>query len=210
MVVRTRWVGYAALVLGAAALVSGCTTIQDAAGSGKESPDEFAIATKAPLIIPPDYNLRPPKPGAVAINAAEPTDTAQQSLFGADNATIAKAMPGNMSDAEKLLLVNAGAQNSNPSIRQDITSDRYKSIQASSDDFTNTVLFWQKQSEKDEGVNPDTVAKTPAAQSANTAAPVAAPTAAHKEDAPPPATIGEDQKTQNNSSGGGWFSWMGL
>jgi len=26
--------------------------------------DEFAVVTKAPLIMPPDYNLRPPRPGA--------------------------------------------------------------------------------------------------------------------------------------------------
>src|SRR5262249_3405212 len=128
MRLRTRWIGYAGLMLGGAVVLSGCTTIQDAAGTGKEYPDEFAIATKAPLITPPDYNLRPPRPGAASTNASEPTDTAQQSLFGADNATIAKSMPGNMSDAEKLLLVNAGAQNSDPSIRQDIASDRYKTM----------------------------------------------------------------------------------
>ncbi len=205
MGLRTRWIGYAGLMLGAASLLSACSTIQDAAGTGKQSPDEFAIATKAPLIIPPDYNLRPPRPGAAATNASEPTNTAQQSLFGADNATIAKSMPGNMSDAEKLLLVNAGAQNTDPSIRQDIASDRYKTMQASSDDFTNSVLFWQKPSEPDEGVNPDTVAKTPGVQSANAPA---TPAAAKKDDAPAPATIGQDEK--QNSSSGGWFSWMGL
>jgi hypothetical protein len=189
-------------MLSAALLVSGCSTIQDAAGTGKQSPDEFAIATKAPLIIPPDYNLRPPKPGAVATNSSQPTDTAEQSLFGADNATIAKSMPGNMSDAEKLLLVNAGAQNSDPSIRQDLAADHYKAIQASSDDFTNSVLFWQKPSDKDEGLNPDTATKTSSTQPADSTASTT-PAAST-----PPATIGKDQKS--DSSSGGWFGWMGL
>lgn len=213
MRLRTRWIGYAGLVVGTAALLSGCDSIKNAAGVGKESPDEFAIATKAPLIIPPDYNLHPPKPGALATNASEPTDSAQQSLFGADNATIAKAMPGDMSDAEKLLLVNAGVQNTDPSIRQDLATDEYKTMQSSSDDFTNTVLFWQKPSDKDESVDPDAVSKAPSAETANTAAPAAAaptPVAAKADDTPPPATIGADQKTQGGDSGGGWFSWMGL
>jgi hypothetical protein len=212
MRLRTRWIGYAGLVVGTAALLSGCDTIKNAAGVGKESPDEFAIATKAPLVIPPDYNLRPPKPGAAATNASEPTDAAQQSLFGADNATIAKAMPGDMSDAEKLLLVNAGVQNTDPSIRQDLATDEYKTMQSSSDDFTNTVLFWQKPSDKDEAVNPDTVSKTPSAETASAtpaAAPAPTPAAAKPDETPPPATIGADEKSQGGSSGG-WFSWMGL
>ena len=30
---------------------------------GKRSPDEFAVVRRAPLILPPDYGLRPPRPG---------------------------------------------------------------------------------------------------------------------------------------------------
>ena len=49
---------------GAALAVSGCSSMRDAAGLTKRSPDEFAVSTKAPLVIPPDFNLRPPMPGA--------------------------------------------------------------------------------------------------------------------------------------------------
>src|SRR5215469_8368149 len=155
MGLRFRHIGCAGLLVGATALLSGCDTIRDATGADKQPPDEFAVLTKAPLIIPPDYNLRPPKPGAAPLNQSEPTDTAQQSLFGADTATIARAMPGNMSDGEKMLLASAGAQNADPTVRQNLASDRNKALQSASDDFTNSVLFWQKPSEKDEGLNPD-------------------------------------------------------
>ncbi len=30
----------------------------------KVGPDEFAVESRAPLTIPPDYDLRPPQPGA--------------------------------------------------------------------------------------------------------------------------------------------------
>src|SRR5215472_15125178 len=155
MTCHSRRIGSTALLIGAAAMLAGCDTIRSATGNDKQPPDEFAVLTKAPLIIPPDFNLHPPKPGAAPLNQSEPTDTAQQSLFGADTATIAKGMSGNMSDGEKMLLASAGAQNADPSIRQDLAADRNKALQSASDDFTNTVLFWQKPSEKDEGLNAD-------------------------------------------------------
>src|SRR5258708_34914856 len=144
MTIRSGRLLRAAFLVGAGISLSGCDTIREAVGNGKDSPDEFAIATKAPLIIPPDFNLRPPKPGAAPENQMEPTQSAQQSLFGADNATIANSMQGNMSQGEKLLLAYAGAQNADPAIRQTLASDRSRSIQASSDSVTNSVLFWEK------------------------------------------------------------------
>src|SRR5215469_14988136 len=108
-----------AILVGAAVALSGCDTMREASGAGKEPPDEFAIVTKAPLVIPPDYNLRPPKPGAAPTNQVAPTQAAQQALLGADTATVAAAIPGNASMGEKLLLTHAGAQNANPTIRQD-------------------------------------------------------------------------------------------
>ena len=44
--------------------LSGCGSLREMAGLQKKSPDEFAVSTKAPLVIPPDFNLRPPMPGA--------------------------------------------------------------------------------------------------------------------------------------------------
>ena len=46
------------LVLGA------CGGVRDTLGLAKRSPDEFTVVRKAPLSMPPDFNLRPPTPGA--------------------------------------------------------------------------------------------------------------------------------------------------
>ena len=54
-------------VVGLAAL-SAARRFRDEAGLTKQSPDEFAVVTKAPLIIPPNFNLRPPSPGAAPLN----------------------------------------------------------------------------------------------------------------------------------------------
>src|ERR1700710_906169 len=33
-------------------------------GLTRDAPDEYTVTTRAPLSMPPDYNLRPPRPGA--------------------------------------------------------------------------------------------------------------------------------------------------
>lgn len=47
------------LVAGAMAL-GGCSTIEDTLGLGKTSPDESRVTVQSPLVIPPDFALRPP------------------------------------------------------------------------------------------------------------------------------------------------------
>jgi hypothetical protein len=47
-----------------ALLLPGCTDMRRAIGLEKTSPDEFAVESRAPLTMPPDFQLRPPQPGA--------------------------------------------------------------------------------------------------------------------------------------------------
>jgi Protein of unknown function (DUF3035) len=47
-----------------ALLLSSCTDLRRAIGLEKTSPDEFAVESRAPLTMPPDFELRPPQPGA--------------------------------------------------------------------------------------------------------------------------------------------------
>jgi len=138
---NSRRILSAALLAGAAALLAGCSTISDAAGTGKESPDEFAVVTKAPLVIPPDFNLKPPAPGAEATNQVAPTQAAQSALFNSDPATVAASLPPTMSAGERYLLAYAHAQEADPAIRQQIASDA-SGMRGSDDSFTDSVLFW--------------------------------------------------------------------
>jgi hypothetical protein len=48
----------------AALLLQGCTDLRRSIGLEKTSPDEFAVESRAPLTMPPDFELRPPQPGA--------------------------------------------------------------------------------------------------------------------------------------------------
>ena len=48
----------------AASLLAGCSDLKQMVGLDQAMPDEFAVEFRAPLTIPPDFNLRPPEPGA--------------------------------------------------------------------------------------------------------------------------------------------------
>ena len=52
------------IVLTIVSLLSGCEKAKQALGQTKEAPDEFAVFQRAPLSLPPDYALKPPRPGS--------------------------------------------------------------------------------------------------------------------------------------------------
>src|SRR5437762_7279467 len=102
VLMRSRQLFQIAMLCGVALAIAGCDTLRSAAGGGKDSPDEFAVVTKAPLVIPPDFNLRPPTAGAAPTNQLEPTQAAQAALFPTDSA--AAGTPGTTSAGEHALL----------------------------------------------------------------------------------------------------------
>ncbi|TDI65834.1 MAG: DUF3035 domain-containing protein [Alphaproteobacteria bacterium] len=126
-------------VLAAMAIgLSACGGLQAALGVGKNAPDEFAVVTKAPLIIPPDFSLRPPKPGAPRPQELQPTETARMALMG--KAEGEGSQEGGPSAGELTLLRNAKADRVDPNIR-DVLNDESGRIREKDDEFTNTVLF---------------------------------------------------------------------
>jgi hypothetical protein len=67
------------LTAGVAALLAGCAS----SGPFNHSrPDEFAVARNAPLVVPPDFALTPPRPGEADVGATDPRAQALQALFG--------------------------------------------------------------------------------------------------------------------------------
>ena len=67
-----------ALLIVAAVSTSGCASLK-----GKSrSPDEFAVARSAPLIVPPDFNLAPPVAGTAGLSPGEAQQQAIDALFG--------------------------------------------------------------------------------------------------------------------------------
>jgi hypothetical protein len=102
----------AVLATGAAAL-SSCSAIR----GDKQQPDEFAVAREAPLVVPPDFALRPPRPGAPRPQEVDAQSQAMQALFG-PTATVPGRTPG-----EEALLTKAGANRSTADIRSTVKDD---------------------------------------------------------------------------------------
>lgn len=109
-----RTITAALLVTAASAMLAAC------GGSGlfnRDRPDEFAVQRQAPLVVPPDFALTPPAPGA-----PRPSDTTLQqqtldALFGG---------PAPRSELEKNTISRAGA--SAPGIRSAVGDPRTNTV----------------------------------------------------------------------------------
>ena len=129
-----------ALIAGLGLALSACQSVREATGVAKLAPDEFTVLTKAPLIVPPDYNLRPPQPGAADRNLSSPADMARNALFQQQDAATAAARLGqDFSQGERLLLARSGASLADPAIRQQIGIDSGQTDQG--EEFARGVLF---------------------------------------------------------------------
>lgn len=95
------------LALTAVAATSGCAMLK----GRSRTPDEFAVARNAPLIIPPDFNLAPPVAGTVGLTPGEAQQQAVDALFGGP----APRSPGEMS-----LLDAAGRSDAQLGIRSQV------------------------------------------------------------------------------------------
>lgn len=162
------------VLIGAVAIVmavAGCgDSTKRALGLKKSAPDEFAVVSRAPLSQPPDYALRPPRPGAESPARVTATQEARTSLFGDDQKAAASAAPTqnrpagspiaapravvtSTSTGEAALLAKAGASQADPGIRREI--DRESAVLAeTSRNFIQRLL--------DYGPEPGTVVDAPA------------------------------------------------
>ena len=117
-----------------ALIATGCTSTSRALGLEKSAPNEFNILTKAPLIVPPEYNLRPPAVGASSAENNYTQRTAREALLGDIDDT-------DPSSGEIALMAKAGVNRANPEIRLEV--DGVNSVERKSPGFTNRLLFWQ-------------------------------------------------------------------
>ncbi|MEE9347492.1 MAG: DUF3035 domain-containing protein [Robiginitomaculum sp.] len=111
-----------------------CKTLNKASGARKGVPNEFNILTKAPLVVPPEYNLRPPASGQSRPEDSYTSKVAREALLG----EIDDAKP---SRGEILLMTKAGVGKANPEVR--IVIDGQNSVEHKSDPFTDRLIFWR-------------------------------------------------------------------
>ena len=131
-----RVAAFGALVAITATGLAGCQSASKALGMSKVVPDEFRVVTKAPLVVPPDYALRPPAPGEPRPQELQPESAARNALIGQSNAA-------GRSDGEKLLVSKAGVDKADPLIRF-VVDDETGDLSHKDKSFADSVMFWRK------------------------------------------------------------------
>ncbi|WP_299323241.1 DUF3035 domain-containing protein [Parasphingopyxis sp.] len=102
---RKMMVATSLVVMGAT--LSACSIF----GGSRDRPDEFLVSRSAPLVIPPDFNLTPPRPGEPAARGADSSTQALQAMFGG---------PAPRSAAEAALVNQADPESAAAGIRSTV------------------------------------------------------------------------------------------
>ena len=125
----------------AAVLVSGCQDTRRALGIDKSVPDEFAVVSRAPLVMPPDFNLRPPAPGADRPQEGNASEQARSVLVGRER--IAAYRAKGFSAGEVKILELAGSGNVLSDIRKSIEREA-SAFAGEEKGFTDRLIFWRE------------------------------------------------------------------
>jgi hypothetical protein len=152
------------LVLAAAMGLAGCNSAAQTLGLQAAAPDEFKVIAKAPLVLPPDYGLRPPAPGEPRPQELQPESRAREALLGQRAAE-------NRTQGEKLLVAKAGADRADPLIRY-VIDDEYGDLAYKEKSFSDFVMFWRKDQPRTQ-VQSGALSQTPGADTPTAVDPAA-------------------------------------
>jgi len=138
------------LILAAAALAvlatGGCSKLRESVGLTKNPPDEFRVVARQPLEMPPEFELRPPEPGAPRPQTGTTRDRARQTVFGRDQEQareLAYANGTDLSLGERALLTRAGADKAPNDIRELVARETER-LHTGSNSLVNRLVFWQE------------------------------------------------------------------
>ena len=134
---------------GAALLLAGCSdSLKQSFGLGKRAPDETRVVEQAPLELPPDFNLRPPSPGATRPQTVAAPEQAVAALgLGA-----ADRRPEN-TPGESAFLGAAGANEADPAIRA-LLNRESTIIVAEDPGFVERLMFWREDAPQGVTIDP--------------------------------------------------------
>jgi hypothetical protein len=139
-------------------ILAGCGGWRQTFGLDHAPPDEFAVVQQAPLSLPPDFNLRPPQPGAPRPQDVAATNAAESTVFGLKQAPGAARLQAVASPSEGAFLAKAGAANAEPGIRSTLDAET-RSLISADQHWVDHLLFWQTQEQPYTVVNAGEEAK---------------------------------------------------
>jgi hypothetical protein len=134
-------------------VLGGCSAFENLGGGKKVSPDEFKIVSHSPLTMPPNAELRPPRPGEPRPQEVTPAEQAKEALSpvlagrsqqarGAGGAAAAGGRTGSEQALVQKAGQSAGGGGIDPNIRSRVNQDT-KTINDSDKSFIDSLIFWQ-------------------------------------------------------------------
>lgn len=131
-------------------MLGGCSAFENLGGGKKVSPDEFKIVSHSPLTMPPNAELRPPRPGEPRPQETSPADQAKEALsptlagrVQAQSQAPAGAPAGAPGDAsEAALIAKASAGGVDPNIRSQVNRDT-RVLAEKDNTWIDSLIFWQ-------------------------------------------------------------------
>lgn len=146
----------------AISLLTGCTLSLAACGNTdlsrtfgftRDAPDEFDVTTRAPLSMPPDFALRPPRPGAPRPMEQSAPKQAEEALVPQ---TALGSQQGGESPGQAALVQQAGPPASGR-IREQVDADAR--MQQVDSGFLDRLMFWKPSPPQGIVVDPQKEAK---------------------------------------------------
>lgn len=186
---RMRQAFSAAILLLLATALAGCgDDLSRSFGVTRDVPDEFTVTTRAPLSMPPDFEVRPPRPGAPRPQEADAPVSAEAALV--PQAALADPGAGSTPSAGQDALVKAAGPAAPADIRRRI--EREASLDQPNRNLTDQLLFWKTPTPPGVVVDPTRESKRLQTNAA----------------LGQPVTTGDTPIIQNQSSGGGLLNGL--
>ena len=128
-------------IIAAGAALVGTTACSS--GNAVRGPDEFRVVTKAPLVVPPDFNLRPPAVGQALPTEVTDGGTGTRVAFG-------MTLGQNASLSERALVAAANANAVNPIVRSQVDFEEARIVRKGSE-ASDRIMFWRKDGSEQSG-----------------------------------------------------------
>jgi hypothetical protein len=130
-------------------MLGGCGMFDNLGGAKKVSPDEFKIVSHSPLTMPPNAELRPPRPGEPRPQETSPADQAKEALSPTMAGRVqaqgqAKGPPAGApgDSSEAALVAKASVGGVDPNIRSQVNRDT-RVLAEKDNTWIDSLIFWQ-------------------------------------------------------------------
>ncbi len=127
----------------AGVLLAGCESARKMIGIDGErtGPDEFAVYSRPPLSLPPDYRLRPPLPGTGRPQEQDTQNIAKRAIMGKTLKEPANRKPVKGSLGIQELLRDTGGLDALPNIRT-VLNEETSILSVQDQAFVDKLIFW--------------------------------------------------------------------